>query len=211
MKGIENDKEPPYKKVIDTSSQDSDGNTNSEGFFTSEEEEEETGSDVETGDNATAYNQDESVLDRNSLDIVPISVQKRVEALANHIKEKGGGRITWDRNGTILVDGAQIKGSNITDILIDLASDRQAKKPLKGTPGPPIGLSRLSRVLKDTNVSRNLIRNQRRRGHVYGSPTLRGDNLPQSPRDIEISSFGTPPQKVENKSFLGGFFKNWNE
>ena len=173
----------------------SDDDTNSDDYFTEESEDEEDESKNEE------YEDQRPPLDENALRLAPKSVQDRVNSLTSHIEEKAGDRITWNRDGTVYVDGEKLRGTNITDILIDLASQRQEKVPLKGTPGPAKGLEKVGRVLKDTNVSRNLIKNLRRTEQVYGSPAAKEKlTLRVSPS----------PKKGEKQSFVSSFL-NWSD
>ena len=193
LENVTGKNEPLEKQYLSQSFKDiSDDDSDSNDYFTEESEDEvdETENDL--------FQEDRASLDQNALRLAPKSVQDRVSSLTSHIEERAGDRIKWDDDGTVFVDGEEIRGSNITDILIDLASQRQEKIPKRGTPGPARGLDKVGRILKDTNVSKTLIKNQRRTEQVYGSPkTKEKVRLRMSPSS----------SKQEKKAFLS--FLNW--
>ena len=184
----------------------SDTGSDNDGYSTEDTDTEES-EDEEDQFDTDSYEPPRPALDQNALRVAPKSVQERVNSLTSHIEEKGGDRITWTPDGTVTVDGEKIKGSNITDILIDLASDRQKKVPQKGTPGPSKGLDKVGRVLKDSNVSKTLIKNQRRTAQVYGSPNREGNKSFVSKASLTLSP---SPIKEEKKSFVSSFL-GWRE
>ena len=206
------------KEVSDLPESDTDTDTDefmSDGDLLGEdttEEEEEEDQEVEEEHNLPP-------LDKNTLRLAPLSVQERVHSLTSHITERAPNRIKWDKNGAVTIDGEKIKGSNITDILIDLTSQRQEKIPKKGTPGPATGLEKVGKVLKDTNVSRNLIKNLRRKEQVFGSPSLSPADI-WSPKQTEDrkgkarSSDTWSPSPIKTNKKTSGYFPSflgWTE
>ena len=86
---------------------------------------------------------------------IPKTMKTRAEALLAHLKERGD-VITWDDMGQVLVDGVLIPKSNISDLVSDAMRSRKHFNP--------VGVREFYNVLNKINVSKDLVRNERRWG-----------------------------------------------
>ena len=84
---------------------------------------------------------------------IPKTMKSRVEALLAHLKERGD-VITWDDMGQVLIDGVLIPKSNISDLVSDAMRSRKHFNP--------VGVREFYSVLSKINVSKDLVRNERR-------------------------------------------------
>ena len=84
---------------------------------------------------------------------IPKTMKSRAEALLAHLKERGD-VITWDDMGQVLVDGVLIPKSNISDLVSDAMRSRKHFNP--------VGVREFYNVLNKINVSKDLVRNERR-------------------------------------------------
>ena len=84
---------------------------------------------------------------------IPKTMKSRAEALLAHLKERGD-VITWDDMGQVLVNGVLIPKSNISDLVSDAMRSRKNFNP--------IGVPEFYNVLKDINIPKDLVRNERR-------------------------------------------------
>ena len=84
---------------------------------------------------------------------IPKTMKSRAEALLAHLKERGD-VITWDDMGQVLIDGALIPKSNISDLVSDAMRSRKHFNP--------IGVREFYSVLNKINVPKDLVRNERR-------------------------------------------------
>ena len=98
---------------------------------------------------------------------LPQSVRIRAATPLNQLQRNR--LIQWDNdNHEIIVDGRAIPGSNIIDLASHAVSQRQAARPIRGSPGPPSGFNKFAQVLREANVPRALIKNQRRWDEIFG-------------------------------------------
>ena len=84
---------------------------------------------------------------------IPKTMKSRAEALLAHLKERGD-VITWDDMGQVLIDGALIPKSNISDLVSDAMRSRKHFNP--------IGVREFYSVLNKINVPKDLVRNEKR-------------------------------------------------
>ena len=97
---------------------------------------------------------------------LPQSVRIRAATLLNQLRSNR--LIQWDNDThEMIVDGRAIPGSNIIDLASHAVSQRQAARPIRGSPGPPPGFNKFAQVLRETNVPRALIKNQRRWDEIF--------------------------------------------
>ena len=98
---------------------------------------------------------------------LPQSVRIRAATLLNQLRRNR--LIQWDNDThEMIVDRRAIPGSNIIDLASHAVSQRQAAGPIRGSPGPPPGFNRFAQVLREANVPRALIKNQRRWREIFG-------------------------------------------
>ena len=98
---------------------------------------------------------------------LPQSVRIRAATLLNQLRRNR--LIQWDNDThEMIVDGRAIPGSNIIDLVSHTVSQRQAARPIRGSPGPPPGFNKFAQVLREANVPRALIKNQRRWDEIFG-------------------------------------------
>ena len=98
---------------------------------------------------------------------LPQSVRIRAATLLNQLRRNR--LIQWDNDThEMIMDGRAIPGSNIIDLASHAVSQRQAARPVRGSPGPPPGFNKFAQVLRETNVPRALIKNQRRWDEIFG-------------------------------------------
>ena len=84
---------------------------------------------------------------------IPKSMKKRAEALLAHLKERED-IITWDEMGQVLLNGVLIPRSNITDLVSDAMRFRKNFNP--------VGVLEFYKVLKEINIPKDIVRNERR-------------------------------------------------
>ena len=98
---------------------------------------------------------------------LPETVKVRAATLLNRLRRNR--QIQWDSDThEMIVDGRAIPGSNIIDLASHAVSQRQAASPIRGSPGPPPGFNKFAQVLREANVPRALIKNQRRWNEIFG-------------------------------------------
>ena len=81
----------------------------------------------------------------------------------------------WNpRTYELRVDGQDVPGSNILDLAAHTVRERRGKARIRGrSPGAPPGFAQFARGLLDINAPRELVRNRRRWGTVYGDRARR--------------------------------------
>ena len=84
---------------------------------------------------------------------IPKSMKKRAEALLAHLKEREDS-ITWDNMGQVLLNGVLIPRSNITNLVSDAMRFRKNFNP--------VGVQEFYKVLKEINIPKDIVRNERR-------------------------------------------------
>lgn len=112
---------------------------------------------------------------------VPPKFQKQANVLLKYARKIP--HIKWADNGEMIVDGNKIAGSNIVDIINDLARERK--------PQPALGSDVFLKKLIEANVPKEIILNKKRLSllnqDVYASPEAK---LP-----VEEKSPATPSSK----------------
>ena len=97
---------------------------------------------------------------------LPRSVKVRAVTLLNRMRRNR--QIQWDSDThEMIVDGRAIPGSNIIDLASHTVSQRQAARPVRESPGPPPGFNKFAQVLREANVPRMSIKNQRRWNEIF--------------------------------------------
>lgn len=81
---------------------------------------------------------------------LPTTFQKRGEQLINTIKND----VTWDEQGVVYINGQQVPGSNVIDLISDVIRPRKLSNPA--------GWEQFADYLKRANVPREYIGNERR-------------------------------------------------
>lgn len=98
---------------------------------------------------------------------LPRSVKVRAATLLNKLRRNK--QIKWDSDThEMIVDGQSVPGSNIIDLAAHAVSQRQANRPVRGSPGPPPGFDEFAKVLREANVPRVLLKNRRRWSEIFG-------------------------------------------
>ena len=91
--------------------------------------------------------------EREIVNALPKTIRKRAEQLLNYLKLQP--HISWNGNGEFIYDGKALHGSNISDLLLDLLSNRQ--KLIS-----PIFFSNMfSKSLAQANVPLEWVKNQK--------------------------------------------------
>ena len=122
-------------------------------------------------DNVSDVSNISNSLLKETSQILPKSVQGRSKALLEYLKNKGEGKISWTKNGKLMVNGRVVVGSNIIDLASHVVRERRAKARKAGSPGPPTGFTVFSKILRELNVPKELVRNKRRWGKIYNTST----------------------------------------
>ena len=84
---------------------------------------------------------------------IPKTMKTRAEALLAHLKERRD-IITWDNMGQVILNGALIPKSNISDLISDAMRPRKYFNP--------VGVREFYNVLNEINIPKDLVRNERR-------------------------------------------------
>lgn len=91
------------------------------------------------------------VTDEAILGTIPNSMKGNVKKLLETLDKNAN--VTWNANGVVSVNGKQIAGSNIVDIMNDAARGRKSKTP-------PLGWDTVANALKDNNDRINVGNNR---------------------------------------------------
>ena len=103
--------------------------------------------------------------------VLPPSVLNRSKALLEYLKDKGEGKISWSKKGKLMVNGRVVPGSNIIDLTSHVVRERGSAPRKVQSPGAPAGFTTFSKILRELNVPKELVRNQRRWGRIYTPST----------------------------------------
>ena len=70
-----------------------------------------------------------------------------------------------------MVNRRTVPGSNIIDLASHVVRERRAAPRKIQSPGPPTGFAVFSKIIRELNIPKELIRNKRRWGGIYDSST----------------------------------------
>ena len=123
-------------------------------------------------------------LENRMLETIPKTLRRKGEMLLNHLKETSN--LHWNELGEIILDGEQIIGSNISDLLNDTLRPRK-------TGDVPRGWDVFASELKRTNVPRDLIGNKKR----Y-EQSLKGEKLEADTQSLtkKVNSKTSPTTRL---------------
>src|SRR5436190_250651 len=102
------------------------------------------------------------------LNTVPKTYRSKARSLLNHLLAFPSSRISWDRRGLVTINGADVSGSNIADLINDAVRER---KMMKAT-----GRARFARLLHEIGTPSELIGNRNFR--IKTSLLPRGSSTP---------------------------------
>ena len=105
---------------------------------------------------------------------IPKTMKTRAQALLAHLKERED-VITWDSSGQVTLKGVFIPKSNISDLISDAMRPRKRFNP--------VGVRKFYNMLNEINISKDLVRNEKRWSEV-------------SPRKVKVS-LGKPKKRPE--------------
>ena len=112
----------------------------------------------------------ESSLDRNILETVPSTMQRRAKLILDKIRQNSD--MSWDSRGQLTIGEKPVKDTNITDLLNDVL--RKRKRP------HPTGWEAFAKGLREANVPRELVGNKDRWNYMQsgesGQPTQREES-----------------------------------
>ena len=97
----------------------------------------------------------ESLSDEMIVRGIPKNMKTRAQALLARLKEREDA-ITWDDRGQVILKGALIPKSNISDLISDAMRSRKHFNP--------VGVQKFYDILYEINVSKDLVRNEKRWG-----------------------------------------------
>ena len=103
------------------------------------------------------YRDFESLSDDMIVRGIPKNMKTRAQALLTHLKEREDA-ITWDDMGQVLLNGALIPKSNISDLISDAMRSRKHFNP--------VGVQKFYNVLNEINIPKDLVRNEKRWAEV---------------------------------------------
>lgn len=98
-------------------------------------------------------------------DLIKIQILKAVPKLSRNNAElmydslNSAGIITWDKLGSVTVNGRKIIGSSIIDLISDVVRNRKDTSP--------VGWETFAEVLKELNIPQEYISNVRRRTFIH--------------------------------------------
>ena len=84
---------------------------------------------------------------------IPKNMKTRAQALLARLKEREDA-ITWDDRGQVILKGALIPKSNISDLISDAMRSRKHFNP--------VGVQKFYDILYEINVPKDLVRNEKR-------------------------------------------------
>ena len=84
---------------------------------------------------------------------IPKTMKTRAQALLERLKEREV-VVTWDDMGQVLLNGVLIPKFNISDLISDAMRSRKHFNP--------VGVREFYKVLNETNIPKDLVRNERR-------------------------------------------------
>ena len=97
----------------------------------------------------------ESLSDEMIVRGIPKNMKTRAQALLARLKEREDA-ITWDDRGQVILKGALIPKSNISDLISDAMRSRKHFNP--------VGVQKFYDILYKINVPKDLVRNEKRWG-----------------------------------------------
>jgi hypothetical protein len=97
----------------------------------------------------------ETLSEKDIVRLLPAIYQKKAASILEYITKSP--RISWDSHGAVTIDKATIKGSNITDLLVDC---------LRKSSFTPQGVQQFVNLLSELAVPRYLIGNTDRRAQI---------------------------------------------
>ena len=97
----------------------------------------------------------ESLSDEMIVRGIPKNMKTRAQALLARLKEREDA-ITWDDRGQVILKGALIPKSNISDLISDAMRSRKHFNP--------VGVQKFYDILYEINVPKDLVRNEKRWG-----------------------------------------------
>ena len=102
------------------------------------------------------------------LNTVPKTYRGKARSLLNHLLAFPPSRISWDRRGLVTINGADVSGSNITELINDAVRERKMMKAA--------GRARFARLLHEIDTPSDLIGNRNFR--IKTSLLPRGSSTP---------------------------------
>ena len=97
----------------------------------------------------------ESLSDEMIVRGIPKNMKTRAQALLARLKEREDA-ITWDDRGQVILKGALIPKSNISDLISDAMRSRKHFNP--------VGVQKFYDILYEINIPKDLVRNEKRWG-----------------------------------------------
>ena len=97
----------------------------------------------------------ESLSDEMIVRGIPKNMKTRAQALLARLKEREDA-ITWDDRGQVILKGALIPKSNISDVISDAMRSRKHFNP--------VGVQKFYDILYEINIPKDLVRNEKRWG-----------------------------------------------
>ena len=95
----------------------------------------------------------ESLSDEMIVRGIPKNMKTRAQALLARLKEREDA-ITWDDRGQVILKGALIPKSNISDLISDAMRSRKHFNP--------VGVQKFYDVLYEINIPKDFVRNEKR-------------------------------------------------
>ena len=92
-------------------------------------------------------------LEKRLVDSLPKTLQRKGEVLLDHIKDTT--EMSWNNRGELIVNGATIAGTNVTDLIHELLRSRKLGNA-------PKGWSTFASTLRESNIPVDLIGNKAR-------------------------------------------------
>lgn len=129
--------------------------------------------------------------DRHILETVPQKYRDKANQLISRLHQAGKHHIFWDKSDKVYINGQQIEGSNIVDLINDAM--RWRKKFSK-----PIGREQFSHLIEKIGVPREFIGNEKfwsKKQNEKATPL----NLKRSRKRLNLDVPDTPTQASKRK------------
>lgn len=171
-------------------------------FFKNGEREDERESDDDSDEDTSTPLSDDAIVEN-----MPKPLAKKVRELLRHLKSTAAGRLTWDSNGAVRIDGQGIKNSNISELAnyaVKSTANRRGKRLLdddRQLDEVPEGHATFLNLVKSTQPPKNVVGNNVGNNDVAAVNTLkRKRQEPVANQPFEVTS--TPVRTAKRRSIL---------
>ena len=132
-------------------------------------------------------------IDAHIVETVPSKYKSMAASLLKWLREAGN--ITWDKTGSVVIEGASMRGANVIDLLNDAMRDRKRRAP--------VGHRQFANALRRASVPQELVGNKR----VWNNVLATSESSSSSASSSQSRTEATP--KVASSSSDNGRTEDW--